>query len=516
VAEGGVKDARGKENIATDYIASGQALLVLDTINLYKEATMNIFLFLVMFVLMLGGLSLAVAKSSDEVRINVPSRQRQLFLDDESVAKMVNLKRSMHTPDKKGAVIRGPQIRSAPVWDAGKKMYVLTTLRGNYESRDGLHWVFSGPTKPFRMDCIVGDFHDPAFPYKGLAPDNGGVVPAVSSDGLTFKKVAPLITSGDEYNLSFDEEDHLFLATVKQYGTFGRAVGLATSKDFKQWTKPELVFQADETDQKLGRKYIRECFANSMRQHPAYNQPSDYNIDVYNMGIFRYEGIYVGMPAMFHHTGKVPKNWKGFDKMNLTPQNLEFARQQGDYTGFHHIQLTCSRDLRRWIRLGDRKPFIDLSPLQAGAYDIQTNMPPSSPVVRGDELWFYYTGAKHYENIHTFDSDPVGVCLAVLRRDGFVSLDAGEKEGWVLTKPFVWPKGNLHLNVDATGGQAVVQIGDERGKPLTGFEDSKPVTGNHPDTAVDWPKGEVKKLAGRKVSLRIKLVHAQLYSYWIQ
>ncbi len=447
------------------------------------------------------------------------SGPRQLFLDDEGVAKMVNLKRTMHSPEKKGAVIRGPQIRSTPVWDAKKKTYVFTTLGGNYESKDGLHWTFIGPTKPFRVDCVVYDptDRDSAQRYKGLVGVPDGVVPAVSADGTVYKKLeVPVIPSSDEYNFSFDEAEHLFIATVKQGGPYGRCVWLSTSKDFVHWTKTEMIFHADEEDQKLGRKHIKECFANPLRKDPAYNQPSDYNIDVYNMGVFRYEGLYIGLPAMFHHTGKVPKNWKGFEKMNLTPQNLDFARQHGDYTGFHHIQLVCSRDLRHWQRLGDRKPFIDLSPLNAGAYDIQTNMPPSGPVVHGNELWFYYTGVRHYENIHTFDPDPIGVCLAVLRRDGFISLDAEAKEGWVLTKPLVWPKGNFHLNVDASRGQASVQICDEAGKLLAGYKESKPVTGDRPDAVAEWPGAGAEKLAGRKISLRIKLTNSQLYSFWIQ
>lgn len=25
-----------------------------------------------------------------------------------------------------------------------------------------------------------------------------------------------------------------------------------------------------------------------------------YNVDVYNMGVFKYESVYIGLPAMFH------------------------------------------------------------------------------------------------------------------------------------------------------------------------------------------------------------------------
>ena len=73
------------------------------------------------------------------------------------------------------------------------------------------------------------------------------------------------------------------------------------------------------------------------------NNPKDYNADIYNLGIFRYEGLYVGLPAVFHATGKLPSG-----------ENQD---------GFHLIQLMCSRDLKTWQRLGDRKAFIGPSPV---------------------------------------------------------------------------------------------------------------------------------------------------------
>ena len=80
----------------------------------------------------------------------------------------------------------------------------------------------------------------------------------------------------------------------------------------------------------------------------------------------------------------------------------------------------------------------------------------TNPVEHGDELWFYYSALKWRDNPYRFNSDRTrrdpqtlspseradqaegggAVCLAVLRRDGFVSLDAGEQPGTVTTRPF--------------------------------------------------------------------------------
>ena len=60
----------------------------------------------------------------------VPAGERQLFLDDIDIAKKQNLMRTMHLPDKKGAVIRpdaslpvgSVQLRMAPMWHPKKKV----------------------------------------------------------------------------------------------------------------------------------------------------------------------------------------------------------------------------------------------------------------------------------------------------------------------------------------------------------------------------------------------------------
>jgi hypothetical protein len=284
------------------------------------------------------------------------------------------------------------------------------------------------------------------------------------------------------------------------------------------WTKPELVFHADDQDQALGRTWIERRFADATLQQPALNIPGTYNVDVYNMGVFRYEGVYLGMPTMFHQTGKVGGDWPGFAGWDTTPEDLEAYRKHGDWAGFHHVQLASSRDLGHWRRLGDRQPFLDLSRQESGAYDLATIIGPSFPIVRDDELWFYYTGLKRYGGPSAsrgVDRDQGAICLAVLRRDGFVPLEAGEEEGFLLTRPFRLPDGELHLNVDAWKGSALVQICEERGGALAGFEASEAVRSDQPDAVVRWPKRSLRELAGKTVCLGIRLSRARLFSYWV-
>jgi len=509
---------------------------------------------LALMVMLPLGASLAA-----ETAFEFPAGQRQLFLDDVGIAKIENLNRTIHQPAKKGTVIRpgdphvnALQTRTAPVWDPERelwKMWDCTTpedlhAKGNYcagyyESPDGLHW-----TKPTvglierngskennyvfipiedgrfaRPDLVVYDAAeaDPDRRYKCALPTIGF---AVSPDGIHWKMLPDIagIPSSDEWNFSLDEKERVFLLTVKVGGPNGRSVGLATSTDFKHWTNHGLIFHADTLDQKLARQNIERRLADPSLKHPYLNIPSCYGVDVYNMGLFRYEGLYIGIPAMFHHTGTVGPKWEGFAKVQLSGAPLDYISRYGDYTGFFHLELACSRDLKTWKRLAGRKPFMETSRLGAGAHDLQTIIGPSAAVVRGDELWFYYTGGKGYGVFAAADAsgwkpDWYAICLAVLRRDGFISLDAGEAEGTVLTNSFKPPGGKLFVNVDAFKGELRVEALDKTGKVLAA---SAPMKGDLPRGEVQWRSDGIADIKGKSVSLRFTLRNGQLYSYWLQ
>ena len=426
----------------------------------------------------------------------------------------------MHRPDKKGAVIRpledgllqgSLQTRSAPIWDAREGMYKFWLCSGAqryWESEDGLHW-----RRPYRGDeearrCFVedagGDRHgiclvardprDESAPFKAALPTVGF---AESADGSEWEFLdVPAVRSSDEQNYSFDDRAQRFLLTVKLRGPYGRSVWLSTSEDFTHWSEPELTFHADDADQLLGREHIRARFADAALPPLLADEPAAYNVDVYNMGVFRYEGLYIGTPAMFHSVAP-----------SVNGQNTE---------GFHLVQLVCSRDLRHWRRLGRRQPFMGPAPAGSGAYDQTQILGPSAPVVRGDQLWFYYTGMKYRDaspQQHRFDSDTSAICLAVLRRDGFVSLDAGDEEGTLLTQPFRLTGERLCANVDAAHGSLLVELVDEDGAVVVAVE---PLRGDQPHGAFSWPDGSWTGRAGRMVSLRFRLRQARFYSYWLE
>jgi len=489
-------------------------------------------------VVVVSQMSVATA-ADNEKAFRVPPGERQLFLDDVGISKVDNLRRTMHQPAKRGAVIIPDQTwettlqtRCSPVWDDERGVYKIwmitsTNIPGlagtSYaESKDGLRW-----TKPvLRQTTIKGSLennfisvvHGHAWPENGIEnvvydPDEPdrlrrfkgfyGVFnrkPMVSADGIRWRLLdAAVLPSSDESNLSYDRKQKAFIATLKRGGPFGRSHGIWTSQDFANWKDTGVLFHADELDQKLGRENIKARRADSKLQiqRPLWDirdsykgHTAEHKVDVYNIGLFRYEGLYIGTPSMFHSNDN---RW--------------------NKDGFHLIQLVCSRDLKTFKRLGSRKAFIGPSPIGKNAYDLTQLIGPSAPVIRGDELWFYYTGIQYRAQPKNVEHNAGAICLAVLRRDGFISLDSDGTEGTIQTEPFESTGSELFVNVDAPKGELRVDVLDGAGKAVA---QSKPLNGDLLSEQVAWAEGTIAKMKGQNVSLRFTLRDGQFYSYWLE
>ena len=469
---------------------------------------------------------------SEPVEFTFPVGQRQLFVDDVGIERLTNLKRTLHQPDKKGAVIRSPdpdstiQTRNAPLWDPEKQVYELRVLgvaENAWQSPDGLHWTPGpglGPEGELGGVSMVvrdGRDKDPGRRYKAALLNSGF---AVSPDGIEWSKLdVPAVESSDEGNFSYDEEEGVFIHTVKRGTDFGRSVAVATSTDFEHWEDFGVVFSTDAKDQEIGREVIEARRSNPLLQQTEFNDPQHYSIEIYNMGVFRYEGLYIGMPSVYHHTGKVPPEWEGFKTMNLSPYIRECVEKYGDYTGFYNVQVASSRDLKEWNRIGERRPFIEASPVDSGAYDLQTIIGPSNAILRGDELWFYYTGIRNYAFITSggikgyddYRSDCGAICLAVLRRDGFVSLDSQEREGSMRTSPFQLMGSSLNVNADAAHGELRILLLDSEDKTIA---ESEPIREDEIGETVSWKNGNIAEHAGKTVRLEFLSRDTRLFSYW--
>ena len=216
---------------------------------------------------------------------------------------------------------------------------------------------------------------------------------------------------------------------------------MSTSEDFENWSDLELIFHADQIDQENGEERLRKFIENPDYLTPIYNRPEEWRTDVYNFPVFRYEGLYLGLPVMHHWAGKHPPLYENVDSRKS-------------------VELTSSRDLRQWERVVNRTPFIELSPIGDGsAYDTGQISVVNGPIrTQTMNLWFYYLGVRHRSQplvdvMNRKSLNTLAMALAKLRVDGFVSLKGGIEWGSVLTKPLVIEDRELRVNVDSWRGR---------------------------------------------------------------
>ncbi len=496
-------------------------------------------------ILLIGALSprLAAHPPSPE-RLNfvfLESGLRQLFLDDFILGNLYRVERRIHQPTKHGVPLiqadhpweksKGPpwvpntttaliELWSPPSWDPEEKVWKIwysasEQRTGFAQSRDGIHWekpllgkrdfdgsrqnnlvVVRQDPEAYIQHALLDPDAPPELRYKGLTGYQDRR-PLVSSDGHEFSLLeVPPIPSQDQSALTYDRVDKQFIATVKHRGPFGRSVYLSLSKDFREWSPPELIFHADALDQKLGEERVREHLVNPRLRTLTANVPEQYNTEIYNMPVFRYESVYIGLPTYFESSGQTPN------------RNQE---------GVNSVKLSVSRDLRRWEKVGNRSSFIPVSEIGGEAIDTGQLLA-TQPIRMGDELWFYYSGINH--RFTQKEAYRGGIHLARLRQDGFASFWSDDRGGFVETREVRFKGKHLFLNANAAQGEIRVEILNRRGRAvLEGWsrELSRPLTGNHPQAEVVWRgKQDLESLQGQTLRFRFHLKNAHLYSFWIE
>ena len=145
-------------------------------------------------------------------------------------------------------------------------------------------------------------------------------------------------------------------------------------------------------------------------------------------------------------------------------------------------------------------------------------------IERDDELYLYYQGADRFKK--TPYTDRYGnwyLCLATIRKDGFVSLDA-RGEGFMLTLPLECPGGRLHINARTNAGgwiKVAVRRGDgtRDGEWVGGatFDNCAAFEGDAIDHAIEWQDSRnLNAIAGQSVRFHFWLRDASLYSFWCE
>ena len=216
------------------------------------------------------------------------------------------------------------------------------------------------------------------------------------------------------------------------------------------------------------------------------------------MGTSLYEGVYIGLPWMFYEG----TSWK------------------------IDVQLATSRDGIHWGRVARGSPFIPNGSEED--WDGGIIFTAAQPIqVVGDRIFIFYSASRHDHNYlqrpskespewsDYWDSIKTSIGVATLRRDGFVSLDAGSEVGTVITKPFRWPSGKqLVVNADASSGHMVVDVLNENEQPLKDLASSSTIRGDQLRSKVAWSNS--KLATSGAVRLKFTLNNTSLYSYWFE
>jgi hypothetical protein len=457
---------------------------------------------------------------------------RHLFIDDYIVAHSDGLKSTLHQPVKLGSpVLKGmgsddnnfqpyatvlydEERRRFRIWYCSRKNPDAGVYLSYAESVDGIEWE-----KPYRElfelygfgSCVIDEgpaAENPTRRYKMIFWELGrphrryydgaaaGVGVAFSPDGLNWVRhqphpvlpdLWPHSVKGDpdgegsikwrEYaadivHATWDPIRNIYVAYVKSWtwppdefdyisptsdGMGRRLTSMTTSPDFVHWSKPVRSFVPQHDDFSSIEFY-------ACRAKPRGNQMINFACIL----------------------------------------NEEVEGTNG--SGIGYTVLAVSSDLVHWNRM--KHPWLPHSPENPDATDHAVAWV-ADVITVGDKEFIYYGG---YSGGHkNFDDRTIN--LARLRKDGFLSRDAGREGGRLLTKVLRMKGGKLTVNANVSGVLRL-RVLDPSGKPLAGFGEgeTEPIRGDAIDHAVK-AKGDLANLAGRPVRLEFFLRDAEFYGF---
>jgi len=182
------------------------------------------------------------------------------------------------------------------------------------------------------------------------------------------------------------------------------------------------------------------------------------------------------------------------------------------------VELTASRDGRHWYRAGKREAVIALG--GDSDWDADYHDPSWDPILVDDELWIYYRSVSRRGG----DQNPkVGhaIGLATLRRDGFASLNAGNEEGTVVTRPLNFNGNALFVNAEVgEGGWVKAGLLSRDGEPVAScsLAACQPVTADTTAGRLAWAGAHGMPSLGKDEHVRIEftLKNAKLYAFWVE
>ena len=446
-----------------------------------------------------------------------------LFIDDYLIEASEGLVRQTHRPDKLPAPVLGkgecwhqqPLFFQKVIVDPSTGRFLMwyniknpggepAVCFGYAESEDGICW---------------------ARPNLGLVPVAG------SSDNN-------LIDAPQQFGLFFVDEGPGCTDPRRRYkmAYYGPGLGVAFSPDGRRFTEypgnPVIPVAVDDRPSyeagyenvigdivdgcwdPLGQQYLLACKI----EKGGYPGKPHYHAD----GWRRTVGMSVSRdfvnwrrpwPIVLPDPANGMEEFYGFQPMVRGDLYIGFLRvlrddlpadAGGPAMGIGWTELITSRDGEHWDRY--QEPFIDRDH-QSGAWDHAMAWVGDCVTV-GEEEFVYYCG---YSAGHKIGDRENG--LARLRKNGFVSRDAGPDGGWLRTPLLVLGAPSLTVNA-AVESEVRVRVLDDDNVPIRGFDwpDCAPLRGDAVAHRVRL-NGRLDTLVARAVHLEFSLRDARLYGF---
>lgn len=320
------------------------------------------------------------------------------------------------------------------------------------------------------------------------------VVLKYSSDGIHWSK--GVAQSGDQH----DRTTAFYNPFTKKWALSMRGGTPVSSRSrfYLEHEDPEmLVSLAHRIRKDADDKFITFWFTPDDKElrHEKYPEVEP---GIYNFDAIPYESIMLGLYSAWSGPENHVCERDGIQKRNVV--SLGYSRD-----GFHFSRPT-------------HQPFMNVNETE-GAWNWGNMQSVNGvPLIVGDSLYFYSSGRRL--NDIMWDSH-VSTGLATLRRDGFVSLRADKKEGYLLTEKISFDGKYFFVNADVSNkkGKLLVELLDENGNSIDGFTKKDCIAMKNESSTkymVTWKSNNnLSSLNNQVVRVKFYLTNGDLYSFWI-
>jgi hypothetical protein len=229
--------------------------------------------------------------------------------------------------------------------------------------------------------------------------------------------------------------------------------------------------------------------------HPLWG----YQTQLYNVDAVAYESVMLGLFQI--HQG---------------PPNS--VCEEGGFPKITELMVGFSRDGFHWDRT-NRHPFIASSQKEGTWNRAYLHSAGGSCLIVGDEIYFYFgawSGLSPKLGGHMYAGGSTG--LALLRRDGFASLDADTSPGSLTTRLVTFKGKYLFVNTNTKDGELRVEILDQNDQVIVPFSSNNchSICTNKTMQMITWQDVEdVSPLIDKPVKFKFDLTNGQLYSFWV-